>query len=101
MAPSCTATGQPKPLGRSSEASAAGLPAVLHLRGTRSTPNWATRDDQPGYDPRNLLVGEEEGGGVSSAARPSEGEGNQTRRWATCFTRLVISFTLVRASRSR
>ena len=30
-----------------------------------------------------LLVSEEEDGGVSSAARPSEGEGNQTQPWST------------------
>ena len=28
----------------------------------------------------NLLVSEEEDGGISSTARPSEGEGNKTRR---------------------
>ena len=53
--------------------------AIKPGRGAPRTGRRATRNTQPGHDPRSLLVGEEEGGGVSSAARPRGCEGNQTQ----------------------
>ena len=53
---------------------------VLH-GATPTTPRTTrrtTRNTQPNHHLKNLLVSEEEDGGDSSTARPSEGEGHQT-----------------------
>ena len=42
-----------------------------------------TRNAQPSHHLKNLLVGEEEGGGVSSTARPRGCEGHETWSWST------------------
>ena len=66
---------------------------VLHgaIPATPRSARRVTRNDQPSHHLKNLLVGEEEGGGVSSTACPSGCEGHETWSWSTLSGRRVTS----------